>query len=116
MTIHPVFHVNLLKAYIPGKMKMPPQPPLPEVIDGHLEWEVYRILSHKETPYHTGAKGKTKGSPAHKREFLVHWAGYPIDEATWEPESHLKNATDSISVYFKEKQANEARLRTRRRQ
>lgn len=115
MTIHPVFHVNLLKAYIPGKMQMPPQPPLPELIDGHLEWEVYRILSHRDTPYHTGAKGKAKGKPATKREFLVHWAGYPIDEATWEPETHLKNAKESVDVYFSEKQANEARLRSRKR-
>jgi hypothetical protein len=116
MKIHPVFHVNLLKAYVPGKMQMPPQPPLPELIDGQLEWEVYRILSHRDVSYQPGAKGKATSKTAVKREFLVHWAGFPIDEATWEPESHLKNAQESIQVYFSEKQANEARLRSRKRQ
>ena len=121
MTIHPVFHVNLLKGYIHGKMQMPPQPPLPEVIDGHMEWEVYRILSHQDIPYSSGAQlqakknGKILGKPLLKREYLVHWAGYPISEATWEPASHLRNSQDSINVYFSEKQANEARLRVRQR-
>ena len=115
MKIHKVFHVNLLKPYIPGKTQMPPQPPLPELIDGQLEWEVYRILSDRNIPYHSGAKGKGKGRVEHKTEFLVQWAGYPIEEATWEPATHLKNAQEAVAAYYREKEANEARFRTRKR-
>jgi hypothetical protein len=115
MKIHPVFHVNLIKPYIQGKTPMPPQPPLPELIDGHYEWEVYRILSHRSVPYHTGAKGRSKGHTAHKTVYLVQWAAYPIEEATWEPATHLKNAQDAVDAYYREKHANETRFRTRKR-
>jgi hypothetical protein len=115
MTIHPVFHVNLIKPYIPGKTPMPPQPPLPELIDGHLEWEVYRILGDRSIPYQSGSKGMGKAKQSQKTEFLVHWAGYPVEEATWEPASHLKNAQDAVDAYYREKSANEARFRTRKR-
>ena len=114
MKIHKVFHVNLLKPYIPGKTQMPPQPPLPELIDGQLEWEVYRILSDRTIPYHSGAKGKGKGRVEHKTEFLVQWAGYPIEEATWEPATHLKNAQEAVAAYYREKEANEVTCEKRR--
>ena len=115
MKIHPVFHANLLKPYIPCKMQMPPQPPLPELIDGHLEWEVYRILSHRDVRYQPGSHGRRSSQHSTKREYLIHWAGFPIEEATWEPASHLKNSKEFIDVYFAEKQANESRLRCRQR-
>ena len=45
------------------------------VVDGEEEYEVEAILRHKG-----------KGT---RRLYLVMWKGYPITEASWEPESHL---------------------------
>ena len=43
-----------------------------------LEYEVEGIMRHQ---------GKRS-----RRRYLVLWKGYPLHEATWEPESHLANA------------------------
>ena len=32
--------------------------------------------------------------------YLVLWKGYPLHEATWEPESHLTNASDILEDYL----------------
>ena len=45
------------------------------VIDGEEEYEVEAILRHKG-----------KGA---QHLYLVMWKGYPIAEASWEPELHL---------------------------
>ncbi len=45
--VHPVFHVSLLKPYIsrPAAFSNPhPIPPLPEIVDDHIEYKVNRIL------------------------------------------------------------------------
>lgn len=34
--------------------------------------------------------------------YLVKWRGYPDDNNSWEPEGHLKNATDAIRKFWKE--------------
>jgi hypothetical protein len=62
MTIHNVFHVSLLKAYRPGSQK---PPPLPIEIEGELEFEVEKILLHKEK------KVGTKSKPIIKRSILL---------------------------------------------
>ena len=33
-------------------------------------------------------------------EYLVKWEGYPLHDATWEPEKHLVHARDKISEYL----------------
>ena len=77
--IHPVFHISNLKRYIRsaefGRTELPPPPIL---IDGEEEYEVEAILRHKG-----------KGA---RRLYQVLWKGFPITEASWEPESHLRNA------------------------
>ena len=45
------------------------------VVDGEEEYEVEAILKHK-----------CKGA---RYLYLVMWKGYPITEASWEPESHV---------------------------
>ena len=47
-----------------------------------LECEVEGILRHQG-----------KGA---RRHYLVLWKGYPLHEATWEPESHLANASNIL--------------------
>ena len=57
--------------------------PLPPV----LEYEVKGILWHQGTDA--------------RRRYLVLWKGYPLTEATWEPESHLTNAPNILEEYLR---------------
>ena len=54
------------------------RPPSPVEINGEEEFEVEAILRHK-------------GSGA-RRLYQVLWKDYSITKASWEPESHLRNA------------------------
>ena len=74
--IHSVFHVSKLKKFQRSReFKKEERPPSPIVVDGAEEYEMEGILRHK------GKGGR--------RSYLVMWKGYPITEASWEPESHL---------------------------
>ena len=57
------------------------------MVDGEEEYEVEAILLHK---------GKETW-----RLYLVMWKGYPIAEASWEPESHLVNAPLILEGYLR---------------
>ena len=61
-------------------------PPSPIVVDGEEEFEVEAILRHK-------------GSGA-RRLYHVLWKGYPITEASWQPESHLHSAPQILEEYL----------------
>ena len=77
--IHPVFHVSNLKRYIRSDEFVREElPPPPILVDGEEEYEVEAILRHKGT--------------CSLCLYQVLWKGYPITEASWEPESHLQNA------------------------
>ena len=85
--IHPVFQVSKLKRYIRWlEFLRKIEPPPPILVGVTLEYEVERILRHQ-------------GSTAHQ-QYLVLWKGYPLTEATWEPESHLTNAPDILEEYL----------------
>ena len=74
--IHLVFHVSNLKRFQRSKeFEREERPPSPMVVDGEEEYEVEAIL-----------RRKGKGA---RHLYLVMWKGYPILEASWEPESHL---------------------------
>jgi hypothetical protein len=87
MPIHNVFHVSLLKPYHPGRT---PPPPMPLVVEGELEYEVERILLHKDITLKKGTK----------REYYVKWKGYGPEHCTWEPEAHLQHAPDCVKEYW----------------
>jgi hypothetical protein len=87
MPIHNVFHVSLLKQYFPGRS---PPPPMPLLVEGELEYEIERILMHRDI----------KLKKATKREFFIKWLGYGPEHCTWEPESHLQNAQEAIKDYW----------------
>ena len=75
--IHFVFHVSNLKRFHWSEdFEREERPPSHIVVDGEEEYEVEAILRHKD-----------KGA---WHLYLVMWKGYPITEASWEPESHLK--------------------------
>ena len=56
------------------------------VVDGEEEYEVEAILKHQ-------GKGAW-------HLYLVMWKGYPITEASWEPELHLQNAPLILEDYL----------------
>ena len=56
------------------------------VVDAEEEYEVEAILRHKG-----------KGA---RLLYLVMWKRYPITEASWEPESHLRNAPLILEDYL----------------
>ena len=68
------------------------------LVEGVPEYEVEGILRH------TG-----KGA---RRRYLVLWKGYPLTEATWEPEAHLEHAPDILEEYLRRESV---RTRTRER-
>ena len=85
--IHPAFHASHLKAYIRHlEFEREVEPP-PVLVDGEMEYEVETILCHR-------------GKGAQHR-YLILWKGYPLSEATWQPESHLLNAPDIFVDYLK---------------
>ena len=85
--IHPVFHVSNLRRYVRStEFSRVEKPPPPILVDGEEEHEVEAILRHKGT--------KTR------RLYQVLWKGHPITEASWEPESHLRNASSLLEDYL----------------
>jgi hypothetical protein len=89
-TIHPVFHVSLLRqAHIDETLHPDPvndslRPP-PDIIDDQEEYEVEQVLDHRR-----------KGA---KREYLIKWRGYPESESTWESKASLKHAQNVVKAY-----------------
>ena len=80
--LHPVFHVSLLKPFVGDP---PPEREPIFVAEEGAELEVERIADHRT------ARGR--------REFLIHWKGYPVWEATWEPERNLGNCQDLLRKF-----------------
>ena len=95
-----MFHVSLLKPYIESDVfndRDQPRPP-PDNYDnpdGEPEYEIEKIINKR-------IRGR-------KIDYLVLWKGYPIHDATWEPEERLKiDAPDMIRAY---KQDNQVEIR-----
>ena len=98
--IHPVFHVSNLKRYARSPEFIRSEtPPPPELVDGEEEYKVEAILRHK-------------GSGA-RRLYQVLWMGYPVTEASWEPESHLRNAPQILEDYLRRIAEKRQQCRTR---
>ena len=86
--IHDVFHVSLLKHYRSDGRVQPPPPTF--VLDGQEEYEVERILAHRQ---------RGKGN-AVKTEFLIKWLGYAVEHNTWEPEANAQHAPEKLAEYW----------------
>ena len=61
-----------------------PRPP-PDVIEGEEVYEVKRILKHRK---------RGQGY-----QYYVAWKGYPISEASWEPEQVFSDDGDLLTTY-----------------
>ena len=116
MKIHKVFHVGLLKTWVPSKMSKPPPPPIE--IDGELEYVVENIVDHRDLKTSTNTKKGSNAQAKHqvvmKREYYVKWLGYTSEHNTWEPEAHFSDATEFITDYFETKKLLESRKAKKR--
>jgi len=100
--VHSVFHVSLLRPFTPGKT---PPPPMPTVIEGDAEWEVERIINHRDRtiPRRPSRAARNPAYPqkdAFVREYLVKWVGFGHDSNTWQTKDQCKNCQDLVEQYL----------------
>ena len=105
-TMHPVFHVSLLKPWHESVWSCPVEE---QELDVDLEpeprYEVERLLQWR----------KVKKGRKTTREFLVTWTGYPLDEAQWIPEANFTYPA-LLKQQMKEDRPKEVTERTQRAQ
>ena len=62
------------------------------------EWIVKDVLGHRTVPRDTPKRGE-------KRQFLIHWRGFPKNEATWTDEENLLvRCADLVAQYLRNQQ------------
>lgn len=88
--IHPVFHVTQLEPFHRREGEEPEQPP-PIIIDENEEWEVEEVLDER-THYK-------------KKQYLVKWKGFEMEDSTWQTEKDLANAQTALRTYKKNRKA-----------
>jgi hypothetical protein len=89
--IHNVFHVILLKPYIETEVHGETfSRPILDILDGEEVYNVETILKHQR-------RGRSY-------QYLIKWEGYPISEASWEPEAAFSVDGDLLSLYKKQHQ------------
>jgi hypothetical protein len=94
MKVHKTFHVSLLKPYRDDGRVQPPPPPVE--VEGELEFEVEKVLLHRDSHRSTASDKVSRCS----REFLVKWKGYGPEHNTWEPERNLTNCKEVLQEYL----------------
>jgi hypothetical protein len=84
--IHNVFHATLLRQYKETDVYGANFPrPTPELIEGEEVYEIEYILRHRK---------RGRGY-----QYYVKWKGYPITEASWEPEEVFSDDGDLLTQY-----------------
>jgi hypothetical protein len=89
--VHPVFHVSLLRQFIPDTIAERPQPtqPAPEIDEeGEEVYEVEKLLD-----------SRLRGP---QLQYLVSWKGYGPEHNSWEPEGNLKGSRRLIAKFHQE--------------
>ena len=81
--VHPVFHVSQLRKFL-GEAPAPLDPVIANN-PGEAKFEVEAILNSRLS--------------RRKRQFLIKWKGYPIEDASWEPESNLKGCPGLLADF-----------------
>ena len=84
--IHNVFHAVLLRPYRENEVygENFTEPP-PELVDGEEVYEVETILNHRK---------RGRGY-----QYYVKWRGYPISDASWEPEHSFSDDGETLTHY-----------------
>ena len=78
--------MSKLKLYNETEDFLRATPPPPVILsDNSEEYEVEQILD----------KRTLKGN----KQYLIKWVGYPLHDATWELENHLKNAQQKVKDF-----------------
>jgi len=85
--IHPIIHVSELEPYYEDNFERKKEPPPPVIVNEDEEYEVEEILDKRK---HYG-----------KTQYLIKWKGYPLSEASWEPEKNL-NCPDLLEEFNKQ--------------
>jgi len=80
LKVHNVFHVSLLKKYVPDPSHVLDEDQIALPTQGQLELEPEKILDMREKALRNRVL----------REFLVKWKFYPVEDATWEKEEDLE--------------------------
>jgi hypothetical protein len=85
--IHNAFHAFLLTPYIENDIHGPnyTRPPAELAENEEEQWEVERIIGHRKC-----GRGY---------QYHMLWKGFPITEATWEPESVFDHAQETLQPY-----------------
>ena len=84
--IHPMFHTTLLRQYKETEVYGANFPrPLPDIIKGEEVYKVEWILKHRKRGW--------------GYQYYVAWKGYPISEASWEPEQVFSDDGDLLTKY-----------------
>ena len=81
--VHPVFHVSQLRKFL-GEAPAPLDPVL-SANPGEAKFEVEAILDTRLS--------------CKKRQFLIKWKGYPIKDASWEPELNLNGCPELLADF-----------------
>ena len=84
--IHPIIHVSEFEPYFEDHFERKQPPPPPIIVNEEEEYEVEKILDKRK---HYG-----------KIQYLIKWKGYPLSEASWEPENYL-NCPDLLEEFNK---------------
>jgi hypothetical protein len=87
MKVHPVVYVLLLHPYRQDGRVQPPPPPID--MDGDLEYEVERILDHRDCKIENRVKTR----------YLVFWVGYGPEHNSFKPKTNLNNCQELIKDY-----------------
>jgi hypothetical protein len=82
------FHISKLRKWKEDPTRFPTRRqvnrPTAEIVNkNQKEWGVERILADRLVNNR-------------ENQYLVLWEGYPIEDATWEPEDYLTNAKDLV--------------------
>ena len=85
--IHPVFHISQLKKAV-GNLSVEAELPSELEPDAAILIEPAAVLSSREVTVQ-GEKST---------EWLIHWQGQPIEEATWEKASNIQNQFPSFCL------------------
>ena len=84
--VHNVFHATLLKPYVETETygENYTRPPS-DLLEEQEVYEVETIVKHRR---------RGKGY-----QYFIKWKGYPIEEATWEPETNISKDGDMLTRY-----------------
>lgn len=98
--LHPVFHVSMLEPYYTAGRNIVTLDPVQ--VGEDIEYVVERIMDER-------IRGRA-------RQYLVHWKGWALEEATWEPREHIEDAQALDEYLLRKDTGNTPReLRSRKR-